>query len=143
MTDVAVKALSPGINDPTTAVHALGHISGLLCEMVTFDLGPKLLRDDQGRIRVVLHRPYLAELLDSGIAQIRHYGRDAPNVLARLFQLLRELGWRVQTEAEQSAIREQLQRLREAVADQDLGRTETAELNTLATRVEDALEGRW
>jgi len=72
--------------------------------MVTFELGPKLLRDDQGRIRVVLGRPYLAELL---------------------------------------AIRELLQRLREAVADQHLGRTETAELNTLATRVEDALEGRW
>ena len=34
LTDVATKALSPGINDPTTAVHALGHISGLLCELV-------------------------------------------------------------------------------------------------------------
>ena len=32
LTDVATKALSPGINDPTTAVHALGHISGLLCD---------------------------------------------------------------------------------------------------------------
>lgn len=57
MTDVAVKALSPGINDPTTAVHAVGHMSGLLCEMVKFELGPKLLRDDQGRVLVVLDRP--------------------------------------------------------------------------------------
>ncbi len=115
MTDVTVKALSPGTNDPTTAVHALGHISRLLCEMVTFELGPKLSL----------------------------YGRDAPNVLARLFQLLHELSWCVQTEAERSAISEQLRRLREAVADQDLGRTETAALNRLSTRVEDALEGRW
>ncbi|MFD0598760.1 DUF2254 domain-containing protein [Catellatospora coxensis] len=31
LTEVAVKALSPGINDPTTAVHALHHTSALLC----------------------------------------------------------------------------------------------------------------
>lgn len=63
--------------------------------------------------------------------------------MARLFQLLRELSWCVQTEAERSAIGEQLRRLREAVADQGLERTETAALNRLSTRVEDALEGRW
>ncbi len=143
MTDVAVKALSPGINDPTSAVHALGHISGLLCEMVTFELGPKLLRDDEGRVRVILDRPQLADLLDSGIAQIRHYGRDAPSVLARLFQLLREVGWRVGTEADRRAVRDQLRRLRETVAEQDLGQTEVASLDALAARVEEALEGRW
>ncbi|MCZ9336275.1 DUF2254 domain-containing protein, partial [Streptomyces sp. TRM76130] len=33
LTDIAVKALSPGINDPTTAVHALSHSAALLCEL--------------------------------------------------------------------------------------------------------------
>ncbi len=45
LTDVATKALSPGINDPTTAVHTLGHSAALLCEMAQRDLGPAVLRD--------------------------------------------------------------------------------------------------
>jgi uncharacterized membrane protein len=47
LTDVATKALSPGINDPTTAVHTLGHSAALLGEMAQRDLGPAVLRDAQ------------------------------------------------------------------------------------------------
>lgn len=57
LTDVANKALSPGINDPTTAVHALAHISALLCELGDRDLSPVVLRDQNGRVRGVLQRP--------------------------------------------------------------------------------------
>ena len=74
VTDVVVKALSPGVNDPTTAVHALGHSSALLCEALEYRLGPKLLRDEQGRVRVVLARPHLDDLLDGALAQPRRYG---------------------------------------------------------------------
>ena len=55
LTDVAVKALSPGINDPTTAVHALGHSASLLCLFATRRLGDKVLTDDDGRTR--RHQP--------------------------------------------------------------------------------------
>ncbi len=44
LTDVANKALSPGINDPTTAVYALGHCSALLCELAGKDLGTAVSR---------------------------------------------------------------------------------------------------
>ncbi len=47
LTDVATKALSPGINDPTTAVHTLGYSAALLGEMAQRDLGPAVLRDAQ------------------------------------------------------------------------------------------------
>ena len=57
LTDVTNKALSPGINDPTTAIHALGHASALLVEMAGLDLGADVLRDQHQSIRVVLHRP--------------------------------------------------------------------------------------
>lgn len=57
LTDVANKALSQGINDPTTANHAIAHTSGLLCTMVAHDLGPWMLRDDGGRVRVIMCRP--------------------------------------------------------------------------------------
>jgi len=69
LTDVANKALSPGINDPTTAVHALGHISALLCEIADRDPGPVLLRDGRQQVRAVLARPDLGGLLDAAITQ--------------------------------------------------------------------------
>jgi uncharacterized membrane protein len=71
LTDVANKALSPGINDPTTAVHALAHISALLCELGDQDLGPVVLRDQNGQVRGVLQRPGLGELVDDALTQPR------------------------------------------------------------------------
>lgn len=143
LTDVAVKALSPGINDPTTAVYALGHISALLCETLDYQLGPKLLDDEQGRVRVVLERPELANLLDSAIAETRRYGKDAPDVLARISRLLREVGWRTKDDQQQQAVRDQLRRLRTTINEQNFGSAETTELHRLNSHVEDALTGRW
>ncbi|WP_457963396.1 DUF2254 domain-containing protein [Arthrobacter sp. D1-29] len=59
LVDVAVRALSPGINDPTTAVHIIGHLSVLLCRLVDRNPGPEELLDDEGRVRVVLALPSL------------------------------------------------------------------------------------
>ncbi len=143
MTDVAVKALSPGINDPTTAVYALGHMSALLCEMTQRQLGPKLLHDDDGVVRVVLERPGLAELLDLAVAQPRRYGSDAPDVLARLTQLLREVGWRARDAEQRDVVESQRRRLRATVAAADLDETEHAELARLDRAVSAALLGRW
>lgn len=49
LTDVANKALSPGINDPTTAIHALGHTSALLAELTHYELGPSFCATSTGR----------------------------------------------------------------------------------------------
>lgn len=143
LTDVAVKALSPGINDPTTAIHALGHISDLLGAMLDYRLGAKLLDDDQGRTRVVIARPDLGDLLDGAVAQIRRYGQHAPEVLARISVLLREVGWRARNEPQRQVVRDQLRRLRATIAEQDFGEAETVELDRLTAQVEDALAGRW
>lgn len=143
LTDVATKALSPGINDPTTAVHALGHCSALLCELAGRDLGPRVLRDEHDHIRVVLSRPGLADLLDLALTQPRRYGAADPFVLGRLFALLRELAWCAKAPDQQRAVTEQLARLRATAAAQDFAAAETARLRRLATLVEQAQQGRW
>ncbi|MGQ0718993.1 MAG: DUF2254 domain-containing protein [Pseudonocardiales bacterium] len=142
LTDVATKALSPGINDPTTAVHALSHSSALLCELAGRDLGPRLLRDDQDQVRVVLRRPDLSDLLDLAVAQPRRYGASDPSVLSRLLSLLRELAWCAEPDQRQ-AITDQLARLRATTAAQDFDASERARLAGLAGQVEQALSGHW
>jgi uncharacterized membrane protein len=93
LVDVVNKALSPGINDPTTAIHALGHVAALLTELAGHRLGPVVLVDDDGTTRVVLARPTLAQLLDLAMTQPRRYGAADPQVAARLYQLLTEVAW--------------------------------------------------
>lgn len=139
LTDVANKALSPGINDPTTAIHALGHISALLCQLADRDLGPVLLRDDNDEVRVVLHRPDFAEVLDLSITQPRRYGSSDPQVMKRMFRLLEEIGWHT---TDQGPVLEQLHRLRHTVATSDFDDTERAQLDRAARRVERAADHR-
>ncbi|MFD3730223.1 DUF2254 domain-containing protein [Streptomyces sp. NPDC058632] len=142
LTDITAKALSPGVNDPTTAVHALSHSSALLCELARRGLGPRVLHDDQHRVRVVLRRPDLADLLDLAVAQPLRYGAAEPAVLNRVAMLLRELAWNSAPD-QHPPVAAAFDRLRSTAADQDFHATEHARLAELVQLVEQALAGRW
>lgn len=115
LVDVAVRALSPGINDPTTAVHALGHLSALLCRLAGRNLSPRWLADDNGTGRVRLALPSFEGLLDLAIAQPRLYGVKDPAVAGRILELLREVAWCDPEGRHRTAIHEQLSRMREVI----------------------------
>jgi uncharacterized membrane protein len=72
LADIALRALSPAVNDPTTAVQALDRIAGLLHVLATRDLAIENIADSSGTIRVKLMLPtwdqYLAVALDEIIA---------------------------------------------------------------------------
>lgn len=115
LTDIAAKALSPGVNDPTTATHALGHSSSLLCTLARLPLGDELVHDEHRALRVVVRRPEFADLLALAVDQPRRYGAGEPQVAERLFQLLGEVAWVAPGTAQRRALREELGRLRVAV----------------------------
>jgi len=140
LADVANKALSPGINDPTTAIHALGHISAFLCDLTDHDLGPQLLRDEDGRVRVTMHRPDLTAYVDLGISQPRRYGASDPQVLEKIFQVLLDLSHRAAPE-HRPVIRDQLERLRGTVEAQSFDSAERTALAELGQRIEQNLGG--
>ena len=115
LVDVAARALSPGINDPTTAVHALGHLSALLCQLTHRHPGPIQLTDDEGIPRVILAMPSLGDLLELVMAQPRLYGIADPAVAERLFELLQDLSWCDSDGRFRREILDQVDRMREAV----------------------------
>jgi uncharacterized membrane protein len=90
--DIAVKALSPGINDPVTAAHAIGHMGDLLTGLVGRHLGPTLHEDEHGVGRAVVPDRDLAYYLDLACGQIRRYGSAEPTVLLALLRMLRDVG---------------------------------------------------
>ena len=140
LADVANKALSPGINDPTTAIHALGHISSFLCDLTDHALGQQQLRDEDDRIRVTLHRPDFAAYVDLGISQPRRYGAADPQVMEKIFQVLLDLTHRAAPE-QRPVIRDQLARLRGTVDAQTFDSAERTALAELGQRVEQNLGG--
>jgi uncharacterized membrane protein len=143
LADVAIKALSPGINDPTTAVHVLGHMSALLCDLADRQPGPTIYRDENSAALVAVRRPDLADLLDLAVSQPRRYGAADASVLSGLLRLLRELAWCSNLPAHREAVAAQLRRARRTVSRQDFDDTERDDLERLALAVEDALTGRW
>lgn len=140
LTDVAIRALSPGINDPTTAVHALNSSAAVLCELARYRLGPRVLRDENDTIRVVLARPDLPDLLDLVCTQPQLYGARDPLVMGSLIALLRDLAWVVRVGEHRSAIAQRCERLRQTIAVQGFGAAERDHLEGLLTQVRSALE---
>ena len=92
LADIAVKALSPAINDPYTAIQALEHLGVLLAKLVRRPLGTQRLRDDTGTIRVVVPGRDLSYYLDLATGQIRRYGCAEPRVDRALLRVLATTG---------------------------------------------------
>jgi uncharacterized membrane protein len=91
LVDIAVRALSPDVNDPSTAVEVLNRIEYLLRELWCRPLGPNLLRDGKGSPRVLIPRPSWDEYLHLALTEIRQFGRDSVQVKRRLHALLDDL----------------------------------------------------
>ena len=91
MVDVACRALSPAVNDPTTAVECLDGLEGVLLALAGRRLEGSAIVDGDGTVRVLLPTPGWEELLTLALTEIRHYGAEAPQVMRRFRALLQEL----------------------------------------------------
>jgi uncharacterized membrane protein len=91
LVDIAIKALSPAINDPTTAVQLIDRIEDLLMLLVRRDLAAGELRDPQGRLRAIVPMPNWEEFLAIAVTEIRQYGFDSMQVIRRLRRMLEGL----------------------------------------------------
>jgi uncharacterized membrane protein len=87
LTEVALKALSPGINDPGTAVQAIDRLTDLLVEVLSVS-GQKILTDKQQRLRLIYEPLSFAEMLYLSINAIREYGQGDFIITLKLLTLL-------------------------------------------------------
>jgi uncharacterized membrane protein len=89
--DIASKALSPAINDPTTAVLALDQIHHLLRNLAGRRLDTGLVYDRDGRLRLVYGTPDWDDFVSLAVVEIRHFGASSMQVARRLRALLEDL----------------------------------------------------
>jgi uncharacterized membrane protein len=89
--DIAIKALSPAVNDPTTAVQAIDQIEDLLLRLGNHSLEIGAFRDKDGRLRLIVPFPNWDDFLQLSLAEIRQYGADSVQVMRRMKALVRNL----------------------------------------------------
>jgi uncharacterized membrane protein len=91
LVDIAIRALSPAVNDPTTGVQAIDRLSDLL-GITGNRLDPTGLRvDSSGAVRVKRKLRNFDGLLVLSLTEVVRYGADAPQVVRRLRAVLDEL----------------------------------------------------
>lgn len=91
LVDIAERALSPAINDPTTAAQAIDHLHDLLRRIVTRPTPSGRFVDGDGRLRLVAETPSLPALLHLAVEEIVHYGGQDPQTRRRLDAMLTDL----------------------------------------------------
>jgi uncharacterized membrane protein len=115
LVDIAIKALSPAVNDPTTAVQVLDHIEVFVEVVARAELHDRYaLHGHDEAVRVVIPGRGWAEYLELAVTEIRDYGATSTQVCRRLRALLDALLAAVPPDR-QSAVRDELCRLDAAV----------------------------
>ncbi|CAL9647071.1 DUF2254 domain-containing protein [Streptomyces sp. enrichment culture] len=114
LSDIGLRALSPAVNDPTTAVQALDRVVQILAALARRPLDAALHRDRRGTVRLVQPVPGWAELVDLGFAEVRACSVGSPQVTRRLVAGLDDLLRLVPPERREPLLR-QRELLRQAV----------------------------
>jgi uncharacterized membrane protein len=97
LTDIGIRALSPGMNDPTTAMASIDRVTEVLALLATRSF-PALQRTGaDGELRFVGRRREFADFVEGAYAPLIHHARRDPHVSARIRDSLEALMARVPT----------------------------------------------
>lgn len=135
LVDIALRAISPAVNDPTTAVDAISHLAVLLSALAGREIGPRLLADADGGVRVALGSCDFSDYLAAACDQIRRFGAKEPAVLIALLGLLTDTACRARDGERRKAVADQIALL---AADAEREIAQPADLRGVAVAAERA-----
>ena len=88
MVEIAARALSPGINDPYTAITCIDNLTATMCYLATTKFPSKYLHDKEGKLRIIADPLTYEGMIDAAFNQIRQYAKGNPAVIIRLMEAL-------------------------------------------------------
>ncbi|WP_404340130.1 DUF2254 domain-containing protein [Pseudoalteromonas mariniglutinosa] len=92
ISEIAVKAMSPGINDPGTAVKAIDMLSILLIDRLSIgDVNYSLKHSNDQQPRLYFHETSFDELLDDNFSPIRHYAKNDGYVMVNVLEAFKNI----------------------------------------------------
>ena len=121
--DIANRALSPAVNDPTTAVLAIDQLERLLRNIGSRQLDPGMIYDADGELRLIIPVAVWDDYVSLAVSEIRLYGANSiqvPRRLSAMLEYLRE----ILPASRAPALRKELQLLTKAVKREFLDATD-------------------
>jgi uncharacterized membrane protein len=88
LVEIAVRALSPGLNDPFTAMTCVDHLGSALCRLATRDMPSPYRHDRQNQLRVIAPGNTFPQVVDAAFNQIRQFSRSSVAVTIRLLETI-------------------------------------------------------
>ena len=112
LVEIAVRALSPGINDPFTAIRCIDQISATLCHLARHEIPSPYRYDDQNQLRLSMRSLAFDDVTDAAFNQIRQNGRSSVAVTIRLLEAIAVIAPFTYRPADRAALRRQAQMIK-------------------------------
>jgi uncharacterized membrane protein len=107
LVEIAVRALSPGINDPFTAVVCIDRLGAALAHLAERSIPSAYRYDDESKLRLITDAVTFAGVVDQAFNQIRQYGRSSVAVTIRLLGTIAVIGEHTRSKKDRAALRRQ------------------------------------
>jgi len=137
--DIALKAISPAVNDPTTAIGCVDQLSRILIHYVSKEPPESLLFDPPGVVRVSIPWTSFDRLLDSAFEQIRLYAKGDAAVSLRILRALGDIATTTQDQSFRASLVERGRRVIAGCAEK-LSEEELKEMRGRLTSLEKSVE---
>jgi len=105
LVDMALRALSPGINDPYTAVNCIDRLGAAICHLNARQCPSRYRHGEDGRLRLIVEVFTYEGLVDAAFNQIRQSAEHNAAVNMRLLEALQAIAVTTRTEAQRQVIR--------------------------------------
>jgi uncharacterized membrane protein len=111
LVEVAVRALSPGTNDPFTCINCIDHLSAILCQLCRRNFPSPYRYDKEGNLRIIVPSVTFEGVLDAAFNQIRQHGKEDVAVIICLLEGLGRIGETVKRHEDREALRRHVEML--------------------------------
>jgi uncharacterized membrane protein len=95
LVEVGLRAISPAINDPFTAMSCVDWLGAALCQIAERELPSPYQYDKKSQLRLVCYSPNFKSLMDDAFNQLRQYGQSSIAVTIRLLETLQAIALRL------------------------------------------------
>ncbi|GJL57777.1 MAG: hypothetical protein NPIRA03_06340 [Nitrospirales bacterium] len=117
LVEVAVRALSPGINDPFTCINCIDHLSAILSQLCQRKIPSPFRYDREGVLRVITPPITFEGVLNAAFHQIRQHGKGNVAVIICLLDGLGRIGENVERHEDREAILRHVEMVQKASRD--------------------------
>lgn len=111
LVEIAARALSPGVNEPFTAILAIDHLGSVLRSLAGRGTPPPLRKDDGGKVRVVATALTFPDVVQLSVGMIRRHAVGTSDVSVALLRTMESLAPAVRRDRDRNALLAELRKL--------------------------------